>query len=135
MAVLAKKCPRVTVTVCDMWAERIAAWNSAELPIYEPGLAALVAETRGVNLFFTTDVEGALVRGVVVVAGWGWGALLMTLNKESLRSRRASALVRDSFLHVSLRLCGVGWLPALGWPRLVITPPPPCCLPIRKLQT
>ena len=41
---------------------RIDAWNSAELPIYEPGLDELVKATRGVNLFFSTDVEGVLVR-------------------------------------------------------------------------
>jgi len=61
MAVIAKQCPDVTVTVVDMWAVRIAAWNSDELPIYEPGLDAIVKATRGRNLFFSTDVEGALV--------------------------------------------------------------------------
>lgn len=45
-----------------MWAVRIAAWNSDELPIYEPGLDAIIREVRGRNLFFSTDVEGALVR-------------------------------------------------------------------------
>jgi UDPglucose 6-dehydrogenase len=55
-------CPKVHVTVVDMWQPRIDAWNSDELPIYEPGLDELVKATRGVNLFFSTDVEGALVR-------------------------------------------------------------------------
>ena len=50
------------VTVVDMSQPRIDAWNSDELPIYEPGLDELVKATRGVNLFFSTDVEGALVR-------------------------------------------------------------------------
>ena len=54
-----------------MWAERIAAWNSDDLPIFEPGLAELVKATRGVNLHFTTDVEGALVRGVGARGGEG----------------------------------------------------------------
>ena len=52
------------VTVVDMSQPRIDAWNSDELPIYEPGLDELVKATRGVNLFFSTDVEGALVRCV-----------------------------------------------------------------------
>ena len=51
-----------------MWKERIDAWNSEDLPIYEPGLDDLVKATRGKNLFFSTDVEGTLVRwGVVCV--------------------------------------------------------------------
>ena len=32
------------------------AWNSDNLPIYEPGLDELVKSVRGKNLFFTTDV-------------------------------------------------------------------------------
>ena len=55
-------CPTVKVTVVDMWKERIDAWNSDDLPIYEPGLDDLVKSTRGKNLFFSTDVEGTLVR-------------------------------------------------------------------------
>jgi hypothetical protein len=73
MAVIAKQCPDVTVTVVDMWAVRIAAWNSDELPIYEPGLDEIVKAARGRNLFFSTDVEGALVSAAgrgEGVAGW-----------------------------------------------------------------
>eukprot|EP00049_Salpingoeca_infusionum_P023437 m.12116 g.12116 ORF g.12116 m.12116 type:complete len:464 (+) comp5803_c0_seq1:632-2023(+) len=47
----------VKVTVVDINAERIAAWNSDELPIYEPGLDDVVRECRGKNLFFSTDVN------------------------------------------------------------------------------
>jgi UDPglucose 6-dehydrogenase len=57
MAVIALKCPNITVTVVDINPERIAAWNSDLLPIYEPGLDEVVKETRGKNLFFSTDVE------------------------------------------------------------------------------
>ncbi len=63
MAVIAQKCPHVKVTVVDMNAERIAAWNDSELenlPIYEPGLKEVVAEARGRNLFFSTDVIAAI---------------------------------------------------------------------------
>ena len=52
----------ISVTVLDLWQARIDAWNSDELPIYEPGLDAVIREVRGRNLFFSTDVEGALVR-------------------------------------------------------------------------
>jgi UDPglucose 6-dehydrogenase len=51
MAVIAQKCPEITVTVVDMNAGRIAAWNSDELPVFEPGLQAVVDESRGRNLF------------------------------------------------------------------------------------
>ena len=48
------------VTVVDINEARIAAWNSDELPIYEPGLEEIVKECRGKNLFFSTDVGGAI---------------------------------------------------------------------------
>ena len=58
--VIASKCPHVTVTVCDLNAEKIAAWNSDQLPIYEPGLEELVVRCRSKNLFFTTEVVQAI---------------------------------------------------------------------------
>ena len=63
MAVIALKCPNIKVTVVDINKQRIAAWNHADLdqlPIYEPGLKEVVAEARGRNLFFSTDVEKAI---------------------------------------------------------------------------
>lgn len=57
MAVIAQKNPNVTVTVVDINEERISAWNSDELPVFEPGLLEVVKEARGRNLFFTTAVE------------------------------------------------------------------------------
>lgn len=63
MAVIAQKCPHIKVTVVDVNADRIAAWNDTELenlPIYEPGLKEVVAEARGRNLFFSTDVADAI---------------------------------------------------------------------------
>ena len=63
MAVIAQKCPHIKVTVVDVNEQRINAWNSAndeDLPIYEPGLAEVVKEARGRNLFFSTDVEKAI---------------------------------------------------------------------------
>jgi UDPglucose 6-dehydrogenase len=60
MAIIAQKCPHIKVTVVDLNAERIAAWNDPDvnnIPIYEPGLSDLVAQARGRNLFFSTEVE------------------------------------------------------------------------------
>merc|ERR1712113_1205229 len=60
MAVIAHKCPDIKVTVCDLNERRIAAWNSSNLPIYEPGLQEVVEEARGRNLFFSTDIDAAI---------------------------------------------------------------------------
>lgn len=63
MAVIAQKCPHIKVTVVDLNEERIAKWNDADvenIPIYEPGLSAIVGEARGRNLFFSTEVDKAI---------------------------------------------------------------------------
>ena len=62
MAVIALKCPEINVTVVDLNEERIEAWNGPldTLPVYEPGLAEVVAEARGRNLFFSTEVDKAI---------------------------------------------------------------------------
>ena len=63
MAVIAKQCPDLKVTVVDVNQERIDAWNDDDLdnlPIYEPGLAEVVKEARGRNLFFSTDIDKAI---------------------------------------------------------------------------
>ena len=63
MAVIAKKCPHIKVTVVDLNEKRIAAWNDKNvnnIPIYEPGLSEVVAEARGRNLFFSTEVDKAI---------------------------------------------------------------------------
>lgn len=63
MAVIAQHCPDIQVTIVDLNAARIAAWNDSNLenlPVYEPGLDAVVVEARGRNLFFSTDVNKAI---------------------------------------------------------------------------
>ena len=57
MVMIASKCPDYKVTVVDINVSRINAWNSDQLPVYEPGLDAIVKKTRGRNLFFSADVE------------------------------------------------------------------------------
>ena len=57
MAMIAHKCPDIQITVVDINPDRIAAWNSDNLPIYELGLDELVFECRDQNLFFSTDVD------------------------------------------------------------------------------
>ena len=63
MAVIAKQCPNIKVTIVDINEARITAWNSNnfdELPIFEPGLANIVKEVRDKNLFFSTDIDKAI---------------------------------------------------------------------------
>ena len=63
MAVIAKQCPDLKVTVVDVNQQRIDAWNHPDLdnlPIYEPGLAEVVSEARGRNLFFSTEIDKAI---------------------------------------------------------------------------
>lgn len=66
MATLAKYCPDVKVHVVDINPKQIARWNSENLPIYEPGLYEVVKETRGKNLFFSTDVDGAIRESEII---------------------------------------------------------------------
>ena len=60
MAMIAHQCPDIPVHVVDLNADRIAAWNSEDLPIYEPGLYDIVKTARGRNLKFSTDVSTAI---------------------------------------------------------------------------
>ena len=55
MAMIALKCPDIQVAVVDLNQQRIDAWNSECLPIYEPGLHEVVKACRGRNLIFSTD--------------------------------------------------------------------------------
>jgi UDPglucose 6-dehydrogenase len=71
MAMIAAKCPDIRVTVCDPNEQRIAAWNSDTLPIYEPGLQEVVESARGKNLFFSTDVKGAIKEASIIFVSVG----------------------------------------------------------------
>ncbi len=66
MAMIAAKCPDIEVTVVDINANRIEAWQTDSLPIYEPGLLDVVKQARGRNLFFSTDVDGAIQRADII---------------------------------------------------------------------
>ena len=66
MAMIAKNCPEHTVTVVDINQERIERWNSNDLPIFEPGLLEVVQQTRGKNLFFHTDIAGAIAEADII---------------------------------------------------------------------
>eukprot|EP00698_Gefionella_okellyi_P005513 TRINITY_DN15036_c0_g1_i1.p1 TRINITY_DN15036_c0_g1~~TRINITY_DN15036_c0_g1_i1.p1 ORF type:complete len:485 (+),score=96.02 TRINITY_DN15036_c0_g1_i1:56-1456(+) len=60
MIVIALHCPHIQVTVVDISQKQIDAWNSDELPIFEPGLEERLHKVRGKNLHFSTDIDAAI---------------------------------------------------------------------------
>ena len=69
MAVIAQQCPHLMVLVVDQNLERIAAWNSkdlTQLPVYEPGLSEVIANTRDKNLFFSTNIDEAIKKAEMI---------------------------------------------------------------------
>ncbi len=66
MAVIAARCPQYKVTVVDINKDKIRAWNSDDLPIFEPGLDEVVEEARNRNLFFSTEVEREIKEADIV---------------------------------------------------------------------
>ena len=100
MAVIAKHCPNIRVTVVDLSQPRIDAWNSSKLPIYEPGLQDIVESVRGKNLFFTTNIDEEIVAADMIfisvntptkTKGIGKGVtLLYQSNNVSKRNKNRS---------------------------------------------
>jgi len=66
MAMIAHKCPQYKVTVVDVVQEKINAWQTDDLPIYEPGLLELVKSARGKNLFFSTDIDKGIKEADII---------------------------------------------------------------------
>lgn len=106
MAVIAQKCPNIKVTVVDLNRERIASWNDADvnnIPIYEPGLSDLVAEARGRNLFFSTDVDKAIDEAQMIFISvntptktYGLGkGMAADLKYIELCARQIAAIAKD----------------------------------------
>ena len=87
MAMIAAKCPGITVNVVDVDAKRIAAWNTDSLPVYEPGLYELVRQSRGKNLFFSTDVDSAIKEADIIFVSVG-----TPTKKQGIGAGRAADL-------------------------------------------
>ena len=107
MAVIAAKCPRIKVTVVDLSAKQIAAWNSGVLPIYEPGLDELVKSVRGINLFFTTDIDATIAAADIIfvsvntptkVSGIGAGRAANIKNCELCARKIAEVAKSDKIV-------------------------------------
>jgi UDPglucose 6-dehydrogenase len=66
MAVIAKNCPQHRVVVVDINEQRIQAWQSDSLPIFEPGLLEVVRAARGRNLFFSTEINRNIAEADII---------------------------------------------------------------------
>ena len=66
MAMIAFKCPQYKVVVVDIDKQKIKAWNSSSLPIFEPGLDQIVKKTRGKNLLFSGDIEKGIQEAQII---------------------------------------------------------------------
>ena len=64
--IVASHCPQHRFVIVDINEARIAAWQSDNLPIYEPGLDEIVRKTRGKNLFFSTDVNKHIAEADII---------------------------------------------------------------------
>ena len=66
MAVIASHCPQYQFVVVDINNEKISAWQSEQLPIYEPGLDEVVRLARGRNLFFSSDINRHIAEADII---------------------------------------------------------------------
>ena len=66
MPVIASHCPEDRVVIVDINEARIAAWQSDQLPIYEPGLDEIVQQTRDKNLFFSTEIDRHIAEADII---------------------------------------------------------------------
>jgi len=119
MAMIAYKCRDYRVTVVDVNPDRIDAWNSAELPVYEPGLDKIVKKTRGKNLFFSKDIENQIRENDIIFvsvntptktygAGAGMAADLQFVEKTARQilehSQSSKIVIEKSTLPVKTAL-------------------------------
>lgn len=107
MAVIALKSPRIKVTVVDLSEKQIAAWNSATLPIYEPGLQEIVEQVRGKNLFFSTDIDAGIREADIIfvsvntptkISGIGAGRAANIKNCELCARKIAEVATADKIV-------------------------------------
>ncbi|KEI40140.1 uncharacterized protein L969DRAFT_86763 [Mixia osmundae IAM 14324] len=103
-SLLSHFCPHVKVTIVDVNPARIAQWNSDTLPIYEPGLDEIVKSCRGRNLFFSTEIDKAILEADLIFVsvntptketgvGAGYAA---DLSYVELSTRRIASVAQSS---------------------------------------
>ena len=110
MAVIAQQCPHLMVFVVDQNPERIAAWNSedlTQLPVYEPGLGEVIADTRDKNLFFSTNIDEAIQKAEMIfmavntptkTSGEGKGMAADLTHVENCAHRIAQVATTDKIV-------------------------------------
>jgi UDPglucose 6-dehydrogenase len=98
---------QIRVCVVDISQKQIDGWNSAELPIYEPGLTEVVEECRGKNLFFSTDLDAEIKRADIIfisvntptkTAGIGAGRAANIKNCELCARKIAEVSTTDKIV-------------------------------------
>ena len=111
MPIIASHCPDDRFVIVDINEARIAAWQSDQLPIYEPGLDEIVRKTRGKNLFFSTEINRHIAEADIIFVsvntptktfGQGAGYPVEALSFHLLlcgRQQQLHALRRSFFLH------------------------------------
>lgn len=111
---IAHQCPHIQVTIVDVNAARIAAWNSDKLPIFEPGLEEIVFAHRGKNLFFSTDVDKAIIEADLIFVsvntptkkngvGAGYAADLLCVLPTRFPILRANLAFSHSYVELCTR--------------------------------
>jgi UDPglucose 6-dehydrogenase len=95
---------QIRVVVGDISEKQISAWNTDDLPIYEPGLLEIVKEARGRNLFFSTDLDKEIQEADIIfisvntptkTSGIGAGKAANIKNCE-LCARQIAKVARSS---------------------------------------
>ena len=69
MTMIANKCPDIKIEVVDLNQDRIRDWNNndlTKLPVYEPGLAEIVAKCRGKNLHFSDAIKEKIAKADMI---------------------------------------------------------------------
>ena len=69
MAVIASNCSELRVDVVDINKQRIKDWNSddfSKLPVFEPGLENIIKKQRGINLFFSNNIEECIAKADII---------------------------------------------------------------------
>jgi UDPglucose 6-dehydrogenase len=100
------------VTIVDLNQARIDAWNSSDfnLPIYEPGLEQVVRDTRGKNLFFSSDVDKGIQEADLIFvsvntptkkSGIGAGFAADLKYATGIPFYFSASLLTPSFVHLS----------------------------------
>ena len=89
MAVIAHECPNLKVLVVDNNEEKIKLWNSKalqNLPVFEPGLSEIIKKTRNKNLFFSHNMDDAIINSQII---------FMAVNTPTKKSGEGKGFAAD----------------------------------------